>query len=201
MPRPRPEQPDYVTSQDALAKRLGVDRKTIGNWIRHSDPPGNTADGRYHVAAWQAWMEENGRSGNGGGDDDDGLGGDDGAKVSLQALKAEKEREHIRKLRIANDEAEGLLIPRDEVEIMLMSVWVGLNTFIQTMPGRLMLATRGVSDDIEKQAIYQRQADQMVRIINEFADYLERRGPENITWQIEPLRQLFDSLREPAKQA
>lgn len=193
MPRPRPTDPDHVTSQDALASRLGVDRKTIGNWIRHSDPPGNTADGRYNVAAWKAWMEDNGKTPRDGGDDDDGAAGD------LLGLKIEKEREHIRKLRLANDEKERDLIPRQDVEIMLMSVWVGLNTFIQTIPGRLMLATRGVSDDIEKQAIFQRQADQMIRIINEFTDWLERHGATEESIQCEHTKQLLRLLRGHAE--
>lgn len=173
--------PDFVANQSILADRLGVSRRTVGAWRRKGAPEA-MPDGRWNVPEWEEWRDENQLTAE----------GDGGGEMDL--LRTTKLEEQVRKLRISNGRVESALIPRQDVEIMLMSVWVGLNTFIQTLPGRLMLATRGVSDDLQKQEIYQRQADQMIRIINAYTEHLADHGPEQVAESSESLKQLFDYL-------
>lgn len=51
----------WARNQIELANALGVDRKTIQRWMQEPDNPGRRADGRYNVAAWRSWADQNGK--------------------------------------------------------------------------------------------------------------------------------------------
>lgn len=58
---PPSETPTYAKNQVELAELLGRDRKTIQRWLKIEGCPGKTADGRYHVEAWQKWITDTNR--------------------------------------------------------------------------------------------------------------------------------------------
>lgn len=50
--------PTFVTTQEALADRLGVERKSIQRWQKRPDCPGRRLEG-FDVEAWRAFIERN----------------------------------------------------------------------------------------------------------------------------------------------
>lgn len=53
--------PPFVDNQVALAKVLGVERKTIQRWLKDPDCPPTAANGKYNVLAWREWVRKTGR--------------------------------------------------------------------------------------------------------------------------------------------
>lgn len=48
----------FLTTQEALAAHLGVERKSISRWQKRKDCPGKAEQG-FDVRAWEAFMERN----------------------------------------------------------------------------------------------------------------------------------------------
>jgi hypothetical protein len=79
-----------------LAREVGATRQSIANWRKLDGAPEDP-----HVEQWRAFMEENnlGRS----------------TSATLTGLRADVEREKLRKLRRENEVAEGSVVPVDAV--------------------------------------------------------------------------------------
>ena len=93
--------PLFVGNQEALAVRLGVDRKTIGRWEKKEDCPGRTKTG-YDVKAWEAFVEKN------------NLGRKSKSKGKIE-LDNEKVALGNERMRLVNARLKGEVISQDEV--------------------------------------------------------------------------------------
>ena len=92
----------YLGTQEALAARLGVERKSIQRWEKKPDCPGRTATG-YHVADWEAFIERN------------RLGRKKKATGGKLDLESEKIALSNERARLVNAKLRGEVISQDEV--------------------------------------------------------------------------------------
>lgn len=57
-----PDRPKFARTREELADLIGgYDAKTISRWLKIAGNPGRTADNRYDVDAWDAWVNATGR--------------------------------------------------------------------------------------------------------------------------------------------
>lgn len=71
-----------------LAAALGVDRRTITNWLRVPGNPGARSNGKYHVPTWKAWALKQGKA---------PLGTDARSlKEQLTAIQIERQRHKLK---------------------------------------------------------------------------------------------------------
>jgi hypothetical protein len=107
-----PVSPDVAASQREDAEALGVTPRTIRNWRDAGAPgfrPDGTVEDREALKAWAAEQEET-------------------RKGSARGIEAERDQK-IRKLKLANDKAEGRLIERAVVAERMQRAAGDLNSF------------------------------------------------------------------------
>jgi hypothetical protein len=122
MPHPKPT---IFTSQKAVAEHLGVHHVTVRKW-RQEGMPGER--GRYVIGEVEQWLRLQKPGSKGIPDsltaDMMGVGidhalrkvADQDPRLRKQLAEADKLEEEARKLKRQNDEAEGQLLRRDDVE-------------------------------------------------------------------------------------
>lgn len=89
----------FVSSQEELARRLGVSRRTLSLWRSREDCPRARANGLYFVAEWEDFAKSN--------------------RLKLESentsVKAQREQVALEREKLALEKARGNLVPADEV--------------------------------------------------------------------------------------
>lgn len=95
--------PRFVTTQSELARCMHIHRNTVIAWAKEPDAPKHTSKG-YEVVKWLEYKAKVGKRVDG-----------DAKPDSYRAKQHAKLDEQIRQLKLANDKADGLLVPMAEV--------------------------------------------------------------------------------------
>lgn len=113
-----PEHDVFLTTQEALAAHLGVERKSISRWQKRKDCPGRTENG-FNIRDWEAFMERNrlGRKPN----------------KSKADLDNEKIALGNERLRLINGKLRGELASQDEVVKVIGEMMQGFVQQLGTM--------------------------------------------------------------------
>jgi len=133
------KKPAWAKSQVALAEVLGVDRKTIKEWLKIPGNPGKNKDDRYDVEAWREWQAANSYNTT---QDQETLVGDE--SVTIVGLRAQKLQEEIlrlkqdsERLKLANEVERGELITLDEAKQVIGNAYSAMIAALRQMKHRI----------------------------------------------------------------
>lgn len=130
----------WVTSQVALAEVLGVDRKTIKEWLKMPGTPGKAKDDRYNVEDWREWQSAN--SYKTGDENVDTLVPEDGD--TIVALKQRLMRAQAEKVEIENKVRKGELISEEEVCRVVVDAFAGMVSSLRQTKHRVSSQMSGL---------------------------------------------------------
>lgn len=173
MPRPpssprNRKEPKLATSQAELSKLIGVSEATLKRIIAHEDGWPELLHGdKYDVDGWRLFLKDRKKRQS----VDAAPEGEDGPDES-KALKIAKTREEVRKLKLANDEKEKVLVPGEEWEMALSQMLVMFNTTLDTLPERLASMLTGRMDHADKVAIIFKEVEALKEVLRGTNKYL-----------------------------
>jgi hypothetical protein len=138
--------PTWADNQVALAKALGVTRKTIQRWLKIEGNPGPEANGKWNVAKWKTFAASKGH------DFGDDIGGNKQASAKAEQILLQNE-----KLRDGILQKRGELIPKilakQVCSKLLLSVksrtFTSINQIV--MLARMAPDTATASEEIQKE--------------------------------------------------
>lgn len=164
---PRPSA--FAKTQDELASRLGITRKTIGNCLRKfksAKPPvpATRADGRYDVAAWAGFLHAHNIARKaeevpaGDADPETGIG-------TVVEWKQEKLKLECERLRIEIEKTAGELVEVADMEARLGIMLAAFRTAANNLPGRTAQKLVGLKDYHEIEEILSAEVAVMLRTL------------------------------------
>jgi len=162
----------FAKTQEELAKRLGISRKTITNHQRDEGAPATRADGRYDVAAWSKFLREKGITDESG--DEEGPKPKVNWKDELQRLKCV---ELEQKLEVDRRN----LVPIGEALDSFSRTTSAFRQSLNQLPGRIAHAAEGLDYD-EIVAVCESEINAILRPLSE-AKFLED-PPEEILGEL-----------------
>ena len=168
-----PGQENFVQTQDELAQRLSVSRKTIQNVMRRRDDyPRPRADGRHDVEAWLRFFAENHIAGA------DAEGSPEDRPVTVADWKSRELELKCERLEIENAKMAGQLVAANDVETGLSALMSAARQAMNNIPGKLAQKVLHLADFHEAEEIIQREVDGVLRIFErcEFLDALRTPG-------------------------
>jgi hypothetical protein len=142
--RPKKSKPKRATKPNTLAqlaKAVGVSKRTLEDYFSRGCP-------RDSVAAIQRWRSENLASPKRRSPSPaDPAGEEQPAQRSLASLMLDKAREEVRAKKLKNDQTEGLLLRRDDVERVFAELVLRIKSRVQVFPDEVeMLLPADVRD-------------------------------------------------------
>lgn len=122
----------FASTQNALAKALGVSVSHVKLFLKNPDGPGMTSDSVYDIGAWREFFDEQGRVGGDENPEDLFL-----SKMDKEALEVAKLEEQVRKLKIENEESEGKSVSIDEAQKVITEMTRSFKEALMSMKDRL----------------------------------------------------------------
>lgn len=180
----------FVKTQEELAERLGITRKTIGNCLRRykSHPthpvPKTRADGRYDVVAWGAFLRFHNVAHKGEGpaatstpgDPEDASNEPYGASFrTVTDWKQEELRLRCQRIQLEIAKTEGLLVELADLQGTLGVTFSAFRTSLNNLPGRAAQKLIGLRDYHEIEGILQEEIATVLRTL-ESCQYLPGEG-------------------------
>lgn len=122
----------FASTQNALAKALGVSVSHVKLFLKNPDGPGMTSDSVYDIEAWRKFFDDQGRAGGDESPEDLFL-----SKKDKEELEVAKLEEQVRKLKIENEESEGRMISADEAIRVFTEMTRSFKEALMSMKDRL----------------------------------------------------------------
>lgn len=152
----------YAGTQQELAQRLKISRKTITNHQRDAGAPVTRADGRYDVAAWSQFLRER---------EIIDEGGDDPA-TEKKNWKHELDRLKCEEIQLSLDTARRDLVSMGEVAAAAGRTVTAFRTALNQLPGRIAQSTVGLKDYDEIKDVAESEVNILLRSL-EHASFLD----------------------------
>lgn len=151
----------WLTSLDSLGKSLGVTRQTIDEWRkRFPDAPQPRQNGGHCLEQWQAFVNKHELKGAEGKEVTDGL--------SFTELKMAKLQQEVRRIKMENDQKEGILSdPTAQIQAFGMAC-ASINTGFENLIKRCAPKMVGLKDPHEVEEILRDEVAILVNNLREF---------------------------------
>lgn len=151
---------NFVRTQDELAQRLSVSRKTIQNVMnRRDDYPRPRADGRHDVAAWLKFFADNHIAGA------DAEGAKEDRPVTVADWKSRELELKCDRLELENAKMAGELVMAKDVEAGISSLLAAARQALNNLPGRAGQKVLHLTDYHEAEEILQAEVDLVLRVL------------------------------------
>lgn len=151
---------NFVRTQDELAQKLSVSRKTIQNVMgRRDDYPRPRADGRHDVAAWLKFFADNHIAGA------DVEGAMEDRPVTVADWKSRELELKCDRLELENAKMAGELVMAKDVEAGISSLLAAARQALNNLPGRAGQKVLHLIDYHEAEEILQAEVDLVLRVL------------------------------------